>query len=152
MAEIKKILETILSPDLVDVIINLIKALLGGRPIDTVLKSLGQILKGLTNKNGLVSGVLGVVNGLVGDLTDGNGGAKINQAKINAALTQIEIELSKIANPKLVKTIINVLRKLIAGSPVDGLLKSVSGLLGGVLGGNGGGLLGGLIGKGGLLR
>lgn len=145
LAEVKKVLETILSPDLVDVIINLIKALLGGQPIDGVLKSLGDILKGLTNKNGLVSGVLGVANGVVGDLTGANGGAKIDQAKVNAALTQIEVALSRIANPKLVKAIIDVLRKLIAGGPIDGLLKSVNGLLGGALGGKVGSILGGIL-------
>lgn len=108
------------------------------------MRRLVNLLKTLVNKNGLVPGALGLVKGIGGQLLGGN--PKLSKHQIMRALKQLEVILLHFANPKLVKTIIGVIYKILCGGPLKGLLSGLGGLLGGVLGPHGvvGGVLHGL--------
>lgn len=148
LEEIRKILNTILSPELSKTVVDLIEALLTGKSIGDILNRLVSTVKTLVDTNGLAPGVLGLAKGFVGQLTGIN--AKASEAQLIQALDKIRAVLSHFANPKLVNVIIGIISQLSVGGPIGGLLTSIGGLVGGVLGQNNS--LDGLTGNGGPLN
>lgn len=118
---VNKILRTIFSNDLSDVITEVLGNALRGKSIVQPLNKLKSILQRVLGKNGVIPGVGGLLNGLITP--------KNRDAKIDEAIKKIRNALGALGNKKIVDTIVNLIESLAKGGTIQGIIDSVTGAL-----------------------
>lgn len=134
-AALSSALDGILSKELIKVVINLVKQVQAGKPIQGAVATLKSVLTALAGKTGVIKGVTGLV---------GKGGIS------PASIARLRVALGHIVAPKIADALCKLIVALAKGGPIGTVLKTLGNILGGLnLGSIVGGGLGGLLGIGG---